>query len=256
MRTDLQLSQSPQSHWLSPNHNGYSSLSGSEDQSCWIHSPSAGNPINLQEELFHGATLSSHLNIYSQPPWLSLLTNCASLFLTSSFISRLHPCFLIPSYVPHPSLFHLCPFLSAMVWFVVFSILQEVFLRPTQLFVTITELAAKKKCSGWGHCTCCTEAFPSVVLLLYPCSLLHSWKTSPGSFLCNCPVSYFLFCLCLFSSHLSCMFLFQDVDTIYHSQDNREFNLLDFSHLDSRWHSLFQTSITCRVITVRYNMHQ
>lgn len=28
--------------------------------------------------------------------------------------------------------------------------------------------------------------------------------------------------------------LFQDVDTIYHSQDNREFNLLDFSHLDSR----------------------
>lgn len=93
MRTDLQLSRSPPSHWLSPNHNGYSSLSGSEDQSCWIHSPSAGNPINLQEELFHGATLSSHLNIYSQPPWLSLLTNCASLFLTSSFISRLHPSF-------------------------------------------------------------------------------------------------------------------------------------------------------------------
>lgn len=28
--------------------------------------------------------------------------------------------------------------------------------------------------------------------------------------------------------------LLQDVDTIYHSQDNREFNLLDFSHLDSR----------------------
>lgn len=27
---------------------------------------------------------------------------------------------------------------------------------------------------------------------------------------------------------------FQDVDTIYHSQDNREFNLLDFSHLESR----------------------
>lgn len=26
----------------------------------------------------------------------------------------------------------------------------------------------------------------------------------------------------------------QDVDTIYHSQDNREFNLLDFSHLESR----------------------
>lgn len=32
--------------------------------------------------------------------------------------------------------------------------------------------------------------------------------------------------------------LLQDVDTIYHSQDNREFNLLDFSHLDSRWDSL------------------
>lgn len=27
---------------------------------------------------------------------------------------------------------------------------------------------------------------------------------------------------------------FQDVDTIYHSQDSREFNLLDFSHLESR----------------------
>jgi len=26
----------------------------------------------------------------------------------------------------------------------------------------------------------------------------------------------------------------QDVDTIYHSQDSREFNLLDFSHLESR----------------------
>lgn len=26
----------------------------------------------------------------------------------------------------------------------------------------------------------------------------------------------------------------KDVDTIYHAEDNREFNLLDFSHLESR----------------------
>lgn len=50
-------------HWLTPNDVGDSFLSGSEDQSCWMHSPSSGNPINLQEELFHGAILSSHLNI-------------------------------------------------------------------------------------------------------------------------------------------------------------------------------------------------
>lgn len=35
--------------WPTPDHNGDSSLSGSEDQSCWIRSPSAANPINLQE---------------------------------------------------------------------------------------------------------------------------------------------------------------------------------------------------------------
>lgn len=28
--------------------------------------------------------------------------------------------------------------------------------------------------------------------------------------------------------------LSKDVDTIYHAEDNREFNLLDFSHLESR----------------------
>lgn len=38
-------------------------------------------------------------------------------------------------------------------------------------------------------------------------------------------------CLTVLSFFLA---LLQDVDTIYHSQDNREFNLLDFSHLDSR----------------------
>lgn len=51
---------------------------------------------------------------------------------------------------------------------------------------------------------------------------------APGLCLCNRPTS--LSSLALYSS----LFVFQDVDTIYHSQDNREFNLLDFSHLDSR----------------------
>lgn len=46
-------------------------------------------------------------------------------------------------------------------------------------------------------------------------------------------VSYLSHTLLLFLSFP--LSLFQDVDTIYHSQDNREFNLLDFSHLDSRW---------------------
>lgn len=45
-------------------------------------------------------------------------------------------------------------------------------------------------------------------------------------------VSYLSHTLLLFLSFP--LSLFQDVDTIYHSQDNREFNLLDFSHLDSR----------------------
>ena len=38
---------------------------------------------------------------------------------------------------------------------------------------------------------------------------------------------------CIKHAHVCCCP--QDVDTIYHSQDNREFNLLDFSHLESRW---------------------
>lgn len=33
---------------------------------------------------------------------------------------------------------------------------------------------------------------------------------------------------------LSCFHPSKDVDTIYHAEDNREFNLLDFSHLESR----------------------
>uniref|UniRef100_A0A8C2XDL2 Capping protein regulator and myosin 1 linker 3 n=1 Tax=Cyclopterus lumpus TaxID=8103 RepID=A0A8C2XDL2_CYCLU len=37
-----------------------------------------------------------------------------------------------------------------------------------------------------------------------------------------------------------------DVDTIYHSQDNREFNLLDFSHLDSR-------DLAVMVASIAYN---
>lgn len=58
-----------------------------------------------------------------------------------------------------------------------------------------------------------------------------------GLCLCNCPTS-----LC--SPSLCCpLSVFQDVDTIYHSQDNREFNLLDFSHLDSRWDRLSRTTI-------------
>lgn len=33
---------------------------------------------------------------------------------------------------------------------------------------------------------------------------------------------------------VSQFYLSKDVDTIYHAEDNREFNLLDFSHLESR----------------------
>lgn len=33
---------------------------------------------------------------------------------------------------------------------------------------------------------------------------------------------------------MSQFYLSKDVDTIYHAEDNREFNLLDFSHLESR----------------------
>jgi hypothetical protein len=35
-------------------------------------------------------------------------------------------------------------------------------------------------------------------------------------------------------ANVSHFHLSKDVDTIYHAEDNREFNLLDFSHLESR----------------------
>lgn len=35
-------------------------------------------------------------------------------------------------------------------------------------------------------------------------------------------------------TNVSHFHLSKDVDTIYHAEDNREFNLLDFSHLESR----------------------
>lgn len=56
---------------------------------CWMHFPSVGNPINLQEELFHGAILSSHLNIYSQSADYLCLT-------LSDFFFDLCPCTLSP----------------------------------------------------------------------------------------------------------------------------------------------------------------
>lgn len=92
-------------HRLTPDHNGDSSLSGSEDQSCWIHSPSAGNPINLQEELCHCAILSSHLNIYS----LSL-SDYLRLTL-SDFLFQLWP-----------ALSHLNPFICPTPIFILFVI--------------------------------------------------------------------------------------------------------------------------------------
>ncbi len=104
----------PLTHWLAPNHVGDSSLSGSEDQSCWMHSPSAGNPINLQEELFHGAILSSHLNIYSQS---------VSLCWRSVSRSFWHPLSSLTCSVLSPALFYPCRFLPllVLVWIHLFS---------------------------------------------------------------------------------------------------------------------------------------
>lgn len=39
----------------------------------------------------------------------------------------------------------------------------------------------------------------------------------------------------IYEAHLFPLFTFQDVDTIYLTQDTRELNLQDFSHLENRW---------------------
>lgn len=54
------------------------------------------------------------------------------------------------------------------------------------------------------------------------CATLSATECS-GAILCTCRSN---------QADRDCRF--QDVDTIYHSQDSREFNLLDFSHLESR----------------------
>lgn len=200
-------------------------LSGPEGQSCWIRLPSVGNPVNLQERLFRGETLSSHLNIYSQPAALCRQTLPHSPRLPSPFIHCLRPSFSSP--------------LALLIWDALIHCLpQEVFLRPTQLSVTTTGSAAKRKCSGWGHCRMQLRNFS----VSSWCAA--RWKATLSCFLCGCSLACFYpSCSRLFfPSWLLYSCLFQDVDTIYHSQDNREFNLLDFSHLDSRWHTLFQTS--------------
>lgn len=94
---------------------------------------------------------------------------------------------------------------------------QEASRRPTRRSVTTMESAVRKKCSGWGG---------RRTLLLVNC-MKNNWDCVDVTATSLCSLSRY-----------STLFVFQDVDTIYHSQDNREFNLLDFSHLDSRWHSL------------------
>uniref|UniRef100_A0A671X7F4 Capping protein regulator and myosin 1 linker 3 n=1 Tax=Sparus aurata TaxID=8175 RepID=A0A671X7F4_SPAAU len=138
-----------------------------------MHSSFAGNPINLQEELFHGAILSSHLNFYSQ-----------SLSLRADYLCRALPHFL----------FHLWPALSLS-----FSLLHTSSARLNP-----------------------------VLVISYLCWIdLLSLHLSGG-------FSETYAALCDYNG-IGCKEEVQwDVDTIYHSQDNREFNLLDFSHLDSR----------------------
>lgn len=128
------------------------------------------------------------------------------------------------------------PICHGLVWIDLLSspsYFQEVFLRLMQLSAITTVLAAKKKCNGWGKHTRRTNPLVFVVFITF-CRLLFfaQWKIS-FSWYCLISLSHSV-CYCLFPSSS----LFQDVDTIYHSQDNREFNLLDFSHLDSRWGSL------------------
>lgn len=124
----------------------------------------------------------------------NLLTISVSLFLTSSLISAPALFLLfIPSYVLYLSLLYPWHVLSAVACFgliccLLLSMLQEVFLRHTQLFVTTMELAAKKKCSGWGRCTK-TLLF---VFLMYSCFFsLCTRKKKTRYFLYNCPISLF-----------------------------------------------------------------
>ncbi len=169
-----------------------------------------------------------------------------SIFTANLFLSADDLCLALSGILFHlwpavssPQLYSI-PAVSSLSWFwfgficCLLSFFQEVFLRRMQLSVTTMELVAKKRCSGWGHWLCLL-CFLIYSWLLYYCK---EWD------LFNATVHYVSppFCYCLFHSLFSFVLsrssLFQDVDTIYHSQDNREFNLLDFSHLDSRWRSL------------------
>lgn len=172
---------------------------------------------------------------------LSLLTICVSLFLTSSFISGLHYSslsFLHTSSTQLYSILVISDLLwSGLDWLVVFSPLFRRFFWDL--------------CSSlWLQRNCLQRRSPmgkdAVQAVQKHCSLLCFLKIVPsfeqlgGVFKLW---SHFLLTLLLLVSFsfniFSCsLSLFQDVDTIYHSQDNREFNLLDFSHLDSRWHCL------------------
>ena len=217
-------------HRLAPHHVRDSSLSGSEDQSCWMHSSFAGNPINLQEELFHGAILSSHLNFYSQSLSLSADYLCRAL---PHFLFHLWPARSLSFSLLHTSSARLNPVL-------VISYLCWIDLLSPHLSGGFSETyAALCDYNGIG----CKEEVQWVRKLKKLCksTFILLWDllyVMYPSFFCFPSLLLFVSSSLIILLFLVCSpSLFQDVDTIYHSQDNREFNLLDFSHLDSRWHN-------------------
>lgn len=228
-------------HRLAAHHVGDSSLSGSEDQSCWMHSSFAGNPINLQEELFHGAILSSHLNFYSQSLSLRADYLCRAL---PHFLFHLWPALSLSFSLLHTSSARLNPVLviSYLCWIDLLSLhLSGGFSETYAALCDYNGIGCKEEVQWVRKLKkLCKSAF---VLFFNRLPSVVQMEKSGISFY----VTFLSFalsrCCRLFPSLIILLFLvcspslFQDVDTIYHSQDNREFNLLDFSHLDSRWHS-------------------
>lgn len=192
-----------------------------------MHSSFAGNPINLQEELFHGAILSSHLNFYSQSLSLSADYLCRAL---PHFLFHLWPARSLSFSLLHTSSARLNPVL-------VISYLCRIDLLSPHLSGGFSETyAALCDYNGIG----CKEEVQWVRKLKKLCksTFILLWDllyVMYPSFFCFPSLLLFVSSSLIILLFLVCSpSLFQDVDTIYHSQDNREFNLLDFSHLDSR----------------------
>lgn len=173
------------------------------------------------------------LLIYELGSLVVKLFHLTSIFTASLTMSASKLCLTLPVF--HPLLSFTPPLSLLILSFIVFH---RRFFRDLCCSVWLQRYRLQRGSSvGEDAVACSSETFLSVLSVLHS-RIHHKMFLSCCSLSSFCPSRSPLF----FLSPLLYSHLFQDVDTIYHSQDNREFNLLDFSHLDSRWHTLLQTS--------------